>query len=55
MGRQKKKSFRLQFILVEDRSAEVAKALAKIEIEKVLAKHGAESDNLDDVLSKYIK
>jgi len=50
----KKKAYSLRFVLAEDRSAEIACNLAKREIEKVLAKHGAVSDNLDEVLSKYI-
>lgn len=50
----KKKSYRLHFVRVEDRSAEIITALAKREIEKVLDKHGAVSYNLDEILSKYI-
>ena len=50
----KNKAYRLHFVLVEDRGAEIARGLVKREIEKVLAKHGAVSDNLDEVLSKYI-
>jgi hypothetical protein len=54
MEKPKKKAYSLRFVLVEDRGAEIARNLAKREIEKVLAKHGAVSDNLDEVLSKYI-
>lgn len=50
--RNKKKSYTLHFVLVEDRSDEIVKALVKREIEKVLAKYGAVSDNLDEILSK---
>ena len=50
----KEKAYNLRFVLVEDRGASIARNLAKIEIEKVLAKHGAVSDNLDEVLSKHI-
>lgn len=51
---EKKKSFNINFIPVGDRSADVLRNLAKREIEKVLAKHGAVSHNLDEVLHKYI-
>lgn len=54
MERPKKKAYSLRFVLIEDRSVEIARNLAKREIEKVLAKHGAVCDNLDEVLSKYI-
>lgn len=50
----KKKSFNLHFIRVGNRSEEIIRTLAKREIEKVLDKHGAVSDNLDEILSKYI-
>jgi hypothetical protein len=54
MKKPKEKAYSLHFVLVEDRSVEIARSLAKREIEKVLAKYGAVSDNLDEVLSKYI-
>jgi hypothetical protein len=54
MKKPRKKAYSLRFVLVEDRGAEIVRQLAKREIEKVLAKHGAVSDNLDEVLSKYI-
>lgn len=55
MGKQnKEKKYKLNFILVEDRSVEITRNLVRKEINKVLAKHGVVSYNLDDVLSKYI-
>ncbi|CAM5794681.1 hypothetical protein [Brevibacillus borstelensis] len=54
MKKTKEKAYRLRFVLVEDRGEEIARNLARIEIEKVLAKYGAVSDNLDEVLSNYI-
>lgn len=54
MGKPKKKAYSLRFVLVEDRSVEIARSLAKREIEKVLEKHGVVSYNLDEVLSKYV-
>ncbi|CAM3879236.1 hypothetical protein COLU111180_12200 [Cohnella lubricantis] len=54
MEKKKEKAFRLRFILVEDRGADIARNLARREIEKVLAKYGAVSDNLDEILSKHI-
>lgn len=54
MAKQKEKGYWLRFVLVEDRRAEITRNLARREIEKVLAKHGAVSDNLEEVLSKYI-
>lgn len=50
----KKKSYELEFILVEDRTDEICRVLAKKAIEKVLAKHGAIIYNLDEILTKYI-
>lgn len=50
----KKKSYSLHFICVDNRTSDIVRALAKREIERVLAKHGAVSYNLDEVLSKYI-
>ncbi len=54
MEKPKKKAYSLRFVLGEDRSVEITRKLAKREIEKVLAKHGAISHNLDEVLHKYI-
>lgn len=53
---KKRKSYSLRFVNVgtEEDSASIIRSLAKNEIEKVLAKHGALSYNLDEVLSKYI-
>ncbi len=54
MAGSKKKSYSLHFVLVEDRGAEIAKDLARQELNKVFAKHGVVCDNLDEILSKYI-
>jgi hypothetical protein len=54
MAKEKKKAYRIRFNCVEDRRVEITRTLLKREIEKVLAKHGVVSDNLDEVLSKYV-
>ncbi|RUS44553.1 hypothetical protein [Cohnella sp. AR92] len=51
---KKEKSFTLNFVVAEDRSDAIITKLARREIQTVLAKHGAVSDNLDEVLSKSI-
>ncbi|MFC5531217.1 hypothetical protein [Cohnella yongneupensis] len=51
---EKKKPFILNFVVAEDRSDAIITKLARREIQTVLAKHGAVSDNLDEVLSKSI-
>ncbi|MEB4784820.1 hypothetical protein P5G60_24100 [Paenibacillus jamilae] len=50
----KEKSFKLNFVQVEDRSEHIIRSLVKTELLKVMAKHGVVSYNLDEVLSKYI-
>lgn len=55
MTKTKKKRYTLNFILVEDRSVEILRSLAREAINKVLAKHGVVSHNLEEVLDKYIR
>lgn len=52
--RKKKKAYSLHFVTVGNRSDEIIRTLVKNEIKKVLDKYGAVSDNLDELLHKYI-
>lgn len=52
MGKRKEreKPYRLNFIVVENRGAEIARNLARREMEKIFAKHGVVCENWDEVL-----
>ncbi|SDW79593.1 hypothetical protein SAMN05518855_1005140 [Paenibacillus sp. CF384] len=50
----KKKSFTIRIVRVGDRPHEVVRELVRDRIQSVLANNGVVSDNLDDVLCKYI-
>jgi hypothetical protein len=54
MAGQKKKSYSLHFVLVEDRGAEIARNLARREIEKVFAKYDVVCENWDEVLPNHM-
>lgn len=49
-SRKRKKAYTLRFVCVEDRGAEIARNLAKRELEKVFAKYGVVCTNWDEVL-----
>lgn len=53
---KKQKSYTLNFLEIDDekQADAIIKSLAKNAIQSQLAKHGAVSYNLDDVLNKYI-
>jgi len=53
MGK-KKQAFNIRFTVVEDRSAEIARNLARRELEKVFAKHGVVCENWDEVLPNHM-
>lgn len=54
MSKAKKSNFKINIIRVGDKGDEIVRALLKEKLEIVLAKNNAVSDNLDEVLCKYI-
>jgi acetoacetate decarboxylase len=48
-------NYKIKIIRAENGSGEIIRGIVKEVIETVLAKNGVVSDNLDEVLLKYIK
>ncbi|MGO4346315.1 hypothetical protein AB4Z45_12580 [Paenibacillus sp. MCAF9] len=56
MHKNKRNSnYKIKIIRVGNRSGEIVRSIVKETLEAILAKNGAVSNNIDEVLLKYIK